>query len=59
MFDDGPRELGGKRYCLNSASLQFIAKKDLEEKGYGDLKKLFESTSDTDTKAKAHVEKTK
>ncbi|AUD63372.1 peptide-methionine (R)-S-oxide reductase [Tenericutes bacterium MO-XQ] len=42
LFTDGPTELGGYRYCINSASLRFIPKKDLEKEGYGEYKKLFE-----------------
>jgi len=35
VFDDGPEELGGLRYCINSASLRFIHRNDMEAKGYG------------------------
>lgn len=41
LFKDGPREAGGLRYCINSASLRFIHLDDLEAEGYGDYKSLF------------------
>lgn len=46
IFDDGPVDAGGQRYCMNSAALRFIPVSELETHGYGEYRTLFE-TADT------------
>ena len=55
VFDDGPAEAGGLRYCMNSAAMRFIPLAELEKQGYGQYRVLFGASGTRTTSDKENA----